>query len=176
MKKLKVVFISLLIFVLLVFAGCGNSATYDSMFKELKANGTYSAEHKQYNIKLSEDVSYYCYTDSNGIKLSYMDFTPYRIMFFITFDNKTSGEYSWSFTYEDYHLRGTLTASECDANTTSLYYDASRSTDSPNASVNLNLRKLAATCCKMCLIELQEYWIDTNSSLRISDLGFNYFG
>ena len=175
MKKGKIILCILFVFVFLALAGCGNSATYNKMLDDLKAYGTFSAEYNQYKIELNDDIDYYHYTDSNKISISYMDLSSSsRVMFFINFDNKTDGEYSWSLTYNDYHLYGTLTASECGLSTTSLYYDHSRSTDSASESVNSTLRKLAATCCKMCLLELEDHWIITNNTLRVSDLGFNY--
>ncbi|MBO7214494.1 MAG: hypothetical protein J6V66_03245, partial [Clostridia bacterium] len=80
----------------------------------------------------------------------------------------------WSMKYENYELEGIVDASEVDYYTDSLSYDISESTVSTSASVNSNLKKLAALACKQCLIALETYFIESDLDVSIKDIGFNY--
>jgi len=174
MKKFLKVIVTAMLFVTVSLTAFGCSAgAYRKMRKDLETNGTYNATYDQYMISLSSKVDYYCYGDSDSIWLFYYDYDGgTSIRFFISFDKKLSGEYSWSMYYGDYTLRGDVESSEFDKNTKYLYYDSSQSKVSTSVSINSSLRELAATTCKYCLLDLELYFIDNNVDVSIQDLGF----
>ena len=170
MKKLLKIMVAALMLVTLSFTafGCGSS-TYKIMRNDLKENGTYDREYKQYSISLTSEIGYYCYKDSKNVWLNYMDFDSGKLItFYIDFDNKTSGVYDWSISYGTNRMSGDVTASSFTSSTTSLVYDESNA----SFATSLELARLAATICKLCLLELEDYYIDNNVGVSIKDLGF----
>lgn len=172
--KVKRFLLAILVIVFTLSAvGC-QSSVYSTMRNQIKNEGTYNSEYKQYSIKLSDKVDYYFYEDSNNIWLNYFDFSSKSpTSFYIAFNKDMDGEYSWTMRYGEYDLNGTLIASEFNKNTSSLYYSSS-SKDSVNETVNSSLRSLSATLCKICILDLELYWEKTDFNLSISDLGFDY--
>ena len=174
--KLKNILIALLaIIVAFTAVGCG-SPTFNSMKDDIKTNGTHDAKNEKYEIALTSKIDYYFFDDSDNIWLSYHDYSSgSSTSFYIAFDEELSGDYSWTFDWDDYTLRGEVYAATFTQDRTYLFYDDDKSEDSSSVLVNNELEKLAATILKTCLLSLKAHWIKTGSDLTLASIGFTDF-